>query len=111
MREVIRPLPLFPYENKNAEAAKTNPFLLLFLKSNILHDVEEAVSGCMVKMPTLTTKDAVAVGADAHNNRRTRCVPCLIAADMCSTSSQFSTLLIYCFSARVAIPVDEDFWL
>ena len=62
----------------------------------------------MVKMPTLTTKDAVAVGADAHNNRRTRCVPCLIAADMCSTSSQFSTLLIYCFSARVAIPVDED---
>ena len=62
----------------------------------------------MVKMPTLTTKDAVAVGADALNNRRTRCVPCLIAADMCSTSSQFSTLLIYCFSARVAIPVDED---
>ena len=62
----------------------------------------------MVKMPTLTTKDAVAVGADALNNRKTRCVPCLIAADMCSTSSQFSTLLIYCFSARVAIPVDED---
>ena len=62
----------------------------------------------MVKMPTLTTKDAVAVGADALNSRKTRCVPCLIAADMCSTSSQFSTLLIYCFSARVAIPVDED---